>query len=450
MLDLRLQTNIVLLSLGLVCGDTLLNPSTMPKSAIINGDIILGGLFPIHQKGAGDVACGIINPDRGIQRAEAMLYTIDEINDNPNILPGIKLGAEIFDTCARGTYALEQSLEFIRGTFSSLDVYDFICKDGSIAKASQQTPAVAGVIGGSYSTVSIQVANLLRLFKLPQISYASTSAALSDKKRYDYFVRTVPPDTLQAKAIVDIVQHFNWTYVSTVASEGEYGESGIDYFQQEARARNICIATSLKIDRNSNDITFDNIVTRLLQKSSAKVAILFVRVEDAKGILDAAKRRSVWGRFVWIASDGWGRQDVPVKNNEKVAEGALTIELQSTLLPGFDNYFLALQPDSNNRNPWFNEYWSRVHRCKWPSIEHPVTEPDVEFCTNEQKLSRSIYQQESKVQFIYDAVYAFALALDAMHSDVCNGLHGKCEAFTKINGERLKTYILNTSFTGEY
>lgn len=92
-----------------------------------------------------------------------------------------------------------------------------------------------------------QVANLLRLFQIPQISYASTSAKLSDKTRYDYFARTVPPDFYQAKAMAEILRFFNWTYVSTVASEGDYGETGIEAFEQEARTRNICIATSEKV-----------------------------------------------------------------------------------------------------------------------------------------------------------------------------------------------------------
>lgn len=96
-------------------------------------------------------------------------------------------------------------------------------------------------------TLSLQVANLLRLFQIPQISYASTSAKLSDKTRYDYFARTVPPDFYQAKAMAEILRFFNWTYVSTVASEGDYGETGIEAFEQEARMRNICIATSEKV-----------------------------------------------------------------------------------------------------------------------------------------------------------------------------------------------------------
>ena len=45
----------------------------------------------------------------------------------------------------------------------------------------------------------LQVANLLRLFKIPQVSYASTSVALSDKTRYELFARTVPPDNYQAR-----------------------------------------------------------------------------------------------------------------------------------------------------------------------------------------------------------------------------------------------------------
>ena len=43
----------------------------------------------------------------------------------------------------------------------------------------------------------LQVANLLRLFRIPQISPASTAKVLSDKSRFEMFARTVPPDTFQ-------------------------------------------------------------------------------------------------------------------------------------------------------------------------------------------------------------------------------------------------------------
>ncbi|KAK6303486.1 hypothetical protein J4Q44_G00259400 [Coregonus suidteri] len=70
---------------------------------------------------------------------------------------------------------------------------------------------------------------------IPQVSYASTAPELSDNTRYDFFSRVVPPDTYQAQAMVDIVKAMRWNYVSTVASEGNYGESGVDAFIQKSR-----------------------------------------------------------------------------------------------------------------------------------------------------------------------------------------------------------------------
>ena len=60
--------------------------------------------------------------------------------------------------------------------------------------------------------------------QIPQISYASTSTELSDKTRFEYFSRVVPPDYLQAQAMVHVVRALGWKYVSTVAVEGDYGE----------------------------------------------------------------------------------------------------------------------------------------------------------------------------------------------------------------------------------
>ncbi|GAA6065174.1 metabotropic glutamate receptor 4-like isoform X1 [Tachysurus ichikawai] len=75
----------------------------------------------------------------------------------------------------------------------------------------------------------------IKTVNIPQVSYASTAPELSDNTRYDYFSRVVPPDTYQAQAIVDIVRHMGWNYVATVASEGNYGESGVDAFIQKTR-----------------------------------------------------------------------------------------------------------------------------------------------------------------------------------------------------------------------
>ena len=66
--------------------------------------------------------------------------------------------------------------------------------------------------------------SILVVLQIPQISYASTSTELSDKSRFEYFSRVVPPDNFQAQAMVEVIHRLRWKYVSTVAVEGEYGE----------------------------------------------------------------------------------------------------------------------------------------------------------------------------------------------------------------------------------
>lgn len=126
------------------------------------------------------------------------------------------------------------------------------------------------------------MANLLGLFHIPQVSPASTAKALSDKTRFEFFARTVPPDTFQSSALVDIVKTVNWSYISTVYSEGSYGEYGIEVFHREAQERNVCIAAAEKVPSTADDREFENIVLKLRKKTNAKGIILFTRAEDAR------------------------------------------------------------------------------------------------------------------------------------------------------------------------
>lgn len=357
------------------------------------GDIMLGGLFPIHEKGE-KTPCGNKVYYRGVQRLEAMMFAVDKINKDNTILPGLTLGVNILDTCSRDTYALNQSLQFIKRSLNNLDSSIFECPNTMVVprikKGYNNTGPVLGVIGGSYSSVSLQVANLLRLFHIPQISPASTAKALSDKTRFDYFARTVPPDTFQSIALVDIVKTFNWSYVSTVHSEGSYGEYGIEAFHREAQDRGVCIATAEKVTSDADDKIFDQIMAKLKKKENAKGVILFTRAEDARGILQAAKRAGVYEEFHFVASDGWGKQHKLVQGLEDVAEGAITVELQSNHVPGFDAYMKALTPDNNLRNPWFQEYWQDTFGCLLENNFPLTSESILKVCDSELRLSEEV------------------------------------------------------------
>uniref|UniRef100_A0A8C9FEC1 Glutamate metabotropic receptor 1 n=1 Tax=Pavo cristatus TaxID=9049 RepID=A0A8C9FEC1_PAVCR len=202
--------------------------SAQRSVARMDGDVIIGALFSVHHQPPAEKVperkCGEIREQYGIQRVEAMFHTLDKINADPVLLPNITLGSEIRDSCWHSSVALEQSIEFIRD--SLISIRDDREGGGRCLSDSQPQPPgrlrkpIAGVIGPGSSSVAIQVQNLLQLFDIPQIAYSATSIDLSDKTLYKYFLRVVPSDTLQARAMLDIVKRYNWTYVSAVHTEG--------------------------------------------------------------------------------------------------------------------------------------------------------------------------------------------------------------------------------------
>ena len=224
---------------------------------------LLGALIPVHEQpnyneneqlyGGSKRKCGVIRDQYGVQRVEALLYMLDKLNDKnrTQILPGIKLGLEIRDECWETSIALEETIDFIKDTISSNDVvlesrpgqqrsnssnngtgifsFDtFHSEDQSILlekcqqinKNKPNQNKILAVIGPGGSSVSINVQNLLQLFDIPQIGYSATSRDLSDKKMFKTFLRVVPSDYLQVKAMVDLVQAMNWTYVFAIYTEG--------------------------------------------------------------------------------------------------------------------------------------------------------------------------------------------------------------------------------------
>ncbi|XP_061898968.1 metabotropic glutamate receptor 8-like [Entelurus aequoreus] len=412
----------------------------------LDGDLILGGLFPVHARGERGLPCGELKKEKGIHRLEAMLFAIDLINKDPELLPNVTLGARILDTCSRDTYALEQSLTFVQALIER-DASDVRCANGEppvLAKLDK----VVGVIGASASSVSVMVANILRLFKIPQVSYASTAAELSDNTRYDFFSRVVPPDSYQAQSMLDVVLAMGWNYVSTLASEGNYGESGVDAFVQISReSGGVCIAQSLKIPREPKAGEFDKMVLRLLETPNARAVITFANEDDIRRILEAVKRNKLTGHFLWVGSDSWGSKISPVLQQERAAEGAITILPKRASVDAFDRYFKSRSLANNRRNVWFAEFWEENFACKLGT--HGKKSGGVKKCTGLEKVGReSSYEQEGKVQFVMDAVFAMAHALHDVQRQLCAGHMGVCDRMTNMDGKELLAAIRHVNFNG--
>lgn len=84
------------------------------REAVVEGDLVLGGLMMVHER-EDTITCGPVMPQGGVQALEAMLYTLDILNER-GIVPGVKIGAHILDDCDKDTYGLEMAVDFIKGT----------------------------------------------------------------------------------------------------------------------------------------------------------------------------------------------------------------------------------------------------------------------------------------------------------------------------------------------
>lgn len=360
-----------------------------------------------------------------------MLFAIEEINNDTDLLPNITLGAKIYDTCRSQTIAADRAKDIIKYT-----LVDHVAP-------------LAGVIGPFVSDVSIAVANLLRVFNIPQVSYGSTSADLSNKEIYSYFFRTVPPDSFQAYALVDVIREYNWYYIFTVNSYGNYGQKGMAELQKAAQEAGICVANAAQLPSLPSEDDFKKVITNFLAKrressNSVNTIVVFTTQADSADLLRAAKEAGAT-QFTWVGSNGWSNRVDVTDGNEEVADGSLTVNHLEGVVPRFDKHFKNLKPSDNQFNPWFEEFWETVMKCNIAGTKESTIDVS-RTCRSDERLPDGI--EMAPVRVVINAVYAMAHALHNMQQVYCPGVRGICQNMTReFRREDLLKFLRNVTFS---
>ncbi len=407
-----------------------------------NVDLVIGGLFAVHSDVSGGV-CGPIRTQGGVDRVEAMLFALDTINSSPNILPNITLGYDIRDTCFVQQIGLDEAADLIlTGTQADVETQCSELSAKSSFASNDQSSFTVGLIGASSSPVSISIASLSRLFSVPQISYSSTSAILSNRERYTYFYRTVPSDDMEGRAIIDLLKHYNWTYISTIFSRNSYGQSGIDDLHMFAGNNGICIDLNEGIEESYTETEYRKLVDKLLQ-STANVVVLYATQQHVQCLFNELKKVSQSRTFVWIATSAWAQlvnsKSQPLK--QSLLAGMFGLVPSFEPLQTFQDYYSQLTPQRNLRNPWFPEYF-----------EHIINNTDGNSDNNTLLLRET--QQEYSIPLVIDAVYTYAHAIENYLSENCavpliwNRTEQTCQGQKEaLNSSSLLQHISRVNFT---
>ncbi|XP_033024112.1 vomeronasal type-2 receptor 26-like [Lacerta agilis] len=173
------------------------------------------------------------------QHILALVFAVEEINENSNILPNVTLGFHIYDSYwdSKMTYCNTQDLLFNSRNF----VPNYKC-------GTQEN--VIGVIGGLSSETSSNMADILGLYKIPQISYGSFQLELNDQVKFPSFYHMVPNEDLQYQGILELLLYFRWKWVGLMAIDDEGGEHFLQTIEPMLLQNKICLAFIKRIGTN--------------------------------------------------------------------------------------------------------------------------------------------------------------------------------------------------------
>ncbi|ERE81899.1 taste receptor type 1 member 1 isoform X1 [Cricetulus griseus] len=268
------------------------------------GDYLLGGLFALHsdclqvRHRPQVTRCDRPNSfnGHGYHLFQAMRFSIEEINNSTALLPNISLGYELFDVCSESAnvYATLRVLAQ-RGTGHlemQRDLHNYSSK-------------VVALIGPDNTDHAVTTASLLGPFLMPMISYEASSVALSTKRQYPSFLRTIPSDKHQVEAMVLLLRSFGWVWISLIGSYGDYGQLGVQALEELAAPQGICIAFKdiVPFSAQVGDPKMQQMVHRLAQARTT-VIVVFSNRYLARVFFMSVVLANLTGK-VWIASEDW-------------------------------------------------------------------------------------------------------------------------------------------------
>lgn len=105
--------------------------------------------------------CGPRFSALGLLWALAVKMAVEEINNGSALLPGLRLGCDLFDTCSEPVVAMKPSLMFMAKAGS--------CDIAAYCNYTQYQPRVLAVIGPHSSELALVTGKFFSFFLMPQV-----------------------------------------------------------------------------------------------------------------------------------------------------------------------------------------------------------------------------------------------------------------------------------------
>ncbi|NJK40151.1 MAG: ABC transporter substrate-binding protein [Acaryochloridaceae cyanobacterium SU_2_1] len=235
---------------------------------------------------------------------------------------------------------------------------------GSLAMTNLvEVKKVAAVVGSFASSVSQAAVDVGKRNKVMLVSPGSTSTEFTGRaKKGDfkngetqYWARTAPPDTYQARALAKLAKEKGFQKVSTVVINNDYGVSFEREFVQAFKKLGGTVINEAKPTRyDPKGTTFDSeAAAAFANKPQAVIAVLYA--ETGALLLKSAYEQGLTTGVQVMLTDGV-KSDEFASQVGKTSDGKFIIEGALGTVPGADGSALAAltklwKSKNNNQSP---------------------------------------------------------------------------------------------------
>nr|XP_056720642.1 vomeronasal type-2 receptor 26-like [Euleptes europaea] len=291
---------------------------------------------------------------------------------------------------------------------------------------------LVAVIGGLDSEISLQISNILGIYKIPQIAYCVFPPVLNANTQFPSFYRMIPNEAFQYRGIILLLLHFQWTWVGIIAADDDKGEQFMRTLIPMLSQESICTAHIEKTPPLSQVLEmaqpFEQVLAKAVSLNNPKVQVFIVNADPQTtsclkwfihlGILHGMLR-SV-GK-VWVMTAHWDFSTQTVHRDFDIQNfhGALSFAIHSEPVLGFPKFLQMLHPDSPNGDGFIKIFWEQAFSCLF--LDFKESKENEEICTGQEKLESlpgALFEMSMTGQSysIYNAVYAMAHALHKMYT----------------------------------
>ncbi|XP_066486412.1 vomeronasal type-2 receptor 26-like [Tiliqua scincoides] len=290
------------------------------------------------------------------------------------------------------------------------------------------------VIGGVDSRVSLHVATLLDIYKVPQLIYGPAPMT-GDKTPGIPFYQMVPKGEVQHSGILSLLLHFSWTWIGLLTMENDDGERFVQMVVPLFSQRGICFAFIERIPR----VTFvSEIIDRLqngakihdkIMDSNANVVVVYGK-SDAMTLLrwfpylSEQEHMTSTGKgkvFIMTAQLEFVLNPFQRTWNAETFHGAICFTIHTNDPPGFRQFLQSRNPSSTNGDGFIRSFWQSAFNCVFPDSDQGTVNEDI--CTGQETLESlpgPFFEMGmlGHSYSVYNAVHAVARALHAMSFSV--------------------------------